>query len=112
MKSAYKSWFEQQDYASGTVQTQLYLAGRVEGCYGDLDEHYERDGLQQVIGDLKYSTGDERRNRPNPSRIPFRGKIRDNLASYRNAVERYCKSGAKRRTMTPVSGPRHRKAKA
>jgi len=59
--------------------------------HGDLDEHYNRDQLRSVIGELKYSTEAERRNKPNPSRIPFNGNTRNNLASYRNATERYCK---------------------
>ena len=103
MKSTYRSWLEQQDYASGTVQTQLTRARRVEECYGDLDEHYDRDQLHGVIGELKYSTDDERRNRPNPSKIPFDGKVRNNLASYRNAVERYCKF--RRETNDDDAGP-------
>lgn len=91
MKPDYKSWLEQQGYASGTVQAQMHRAGRVEECYGNLDEHYDRDELRSVVDELKYSTADERRNKPNPSKIPFNGDTRNNLASYRNAVERYCK---------------------
>lgn len=91
MKSTYRSWLEQQQYAAGTVQAQIHRAGRVEECYGDLDEHYDGDRLRSVIDQLKYSTQDERQNRPNPSKIPFNGNIRNNLASYRNAVERYCR---------------------
>ena len=91
MKSFYKNWLEQQGYATGTVQAQMHRAGRVEECYGDLDEHYDSDQLRQVIDELKYSTDDERRNKPNPSKISFNGNTRNNLSSYRNAVERYCK---------------------
>ena len=91
MKSTYRSWLEQQRYATGTIQAQMHRAGRVEEHYGDLDEHYDRDKLSSVIGELKYSTADERSNKPNPSKIPFNGNTRNNLASYRNAVERYCK---------------------
>ena len=91
MKSSYKSWLEQQRYAAGTVQAQMHRAGRVEERYGDLDGHYNRDQLRGVIVELEYSTSDERRNKPNPSKIPFNGNTRNNLASYRNAVERYCK---------------------
>ena len=91
MKSSYETWLEQQGYAAGTVQAQMHRAGRVEECYGDLDEHYDRDQLRSVIDELKYSGADERRNKPNPSKIPFNGNTRNNLASYRNAVERYCK---------------------
>ena len=91
MNSTYRSWLEQQGYAAGTIQAQMHRAGRVEEHYGDLDEHYDRDQLRGVIGELKYSTADERSNKPNPSKIPFNGNTRNNLASYRNAVERYCK---------------------
>ena len=91
MKNFYKNWLEQQGYATGTVQTQMHRAGRVEECYGNLDEHYDSDQLRRVIDELNYSTDDERKNKPNPSKIPFNGNTRNNLASYRNAVERYCK---------------------
>ena len=66
-------------------------ARRVEKHHGDLDEHYDRDQLQGVLGELQYSTADERSNKPNPSRIPFNGDTRNNLAAYRSAVEKYCK---------------------
>jgi endonuclease len=57
--------------------------------YGDLDDHYSTDRLDSVITALRYTTDDARRNRPNPSKIPFDGDARTNLASYRDAVERY-----------------------
>ena len=64
MKSSIEAWLEQQGYAAGTVQAQMHRAGRVEDCYGDLDEHYDRDQLRSVIGELKYSTPmNERTNR-------------------------------------------------
>ena len=91
MKSAYQNWLEQQGHADRTIQTQMHRAGRVEECYGDLDEHYERDQLTSVIEELKYSKEDERRDKPNPSKIPFKGNCLNNLASYKNATERYCK---------------------
>lgn len=90
-KSTYKKWLEQQRYSDRTVNTQVYRVERVEENYGDLDEHYEGDRLQSVISELKYSKEDERQNKPNPSKIPFKGNIKDNLASYRNATERYRK---------------------
>ena len=47
--------------------------------------------MDSVIETSVYSTDDERRNRPNPSRIPVEGNIRNNLASYRNSVTLYRK---------------------
>ena len=103
MKSSYESWLKQQDYASATVQAQMHRGGRVEKHYGDLDEHYDRDQLRVVIGELKYSTADERSNKPNPSKIPFSSNIRKNLADYRHAIERYCKF--RRETQDEDIGP-------
>lgn len=89
MRQDYKAWLDAQKYGSGTVTAQLHRSGRVESYYGDLDQHYRHDRLQGVIDALRYSSDDEKRNRPNPSKIPFEGNPRTNLASYRNAVENY-----------------------
>lgn len=49
MKSTYRSWLEQRGYVGETVQAQMHRAGRVEKYYGDLDEHYGRDQLRNVV---------------------------------------------------------------
>ncbi|MEC8859565.1 MAG: DUF91 domain-containing protein [Pseudomonadota bacterium] len=87
----YKAWLELQRYQSNTITAQMHRAGRVEEYYGDLDEHFEMDQLESVIEDLKYSTADRQANRPNCSKIPFNGDPYSNLASYRDAVNRYKK---------------------
>lgn len=89
MRADYKAWLEAQGYGGGTVTAQLHRAGRVEEHYGNLDKHYRQDQIQSVIDALRYTAEDERRGRSNPSKIPFDGKPRTNLASYRNAVENY-----------------------
>lgn len=91
MRSDYKQWLEEQKYDAGTIAAQLHRVGRVEDCYGNLDEHFADGTLQSVIDELTYSAEDERRGKPNPSKIPFKGNIRNNLASYKNAVVRYRK---------------------
>jgi hypothetical protein len=89
MKTGYRRWLEDQKYDAGTINAQMYRAGRVEEYHGNLDDHYASDRMASLIDSLRYSTDDRRHNRPNPSKIPFDGDIRNNLASYRNAVERY-----------------------
>jgi hypothetical protein len=91
MKAGYRRWLEQQKYAAGTVNAQMFRATRVEEYHGNLDEHYASDRMASLIETLRYSSDDKRHNRPNPSKIPFDGDVRNNLASYRNAVERYRK---------------------
>lgn len=91
MRPDYKVWLQEQQYDPGTVTAQMHRAGRVEDCYGDLERHYLADTLQGIIDELNYTAEDERRGRPNQSKIPFQGNIRNNLASYKNAVVRYRK---------------------
>ncbi|HMD63156.1 MAG TPA: endonuclease NucS domain-containing protein [Stellaceae bacterium] len=91
MKAGYRQWLAQQKYDAGTITAQMHRAGRVEEHRGDLDEHYSRDRMASLIDTLRYSRDDERHNRPNPSKVPFKGDNYNNLASYRNAVERYRK---------------------
>jgi endonuclease len=87
----YKKWLELQKYQANTINAQMHRAGRVEEFYGDLDSHFETDRLASVIDALVYSMDDRRRNRPNPTKIPFDGDPYNNLASYRDAVKRYLK---------------------
>ena len=88
MKEGYRRWLEQQKYDAGTINAQMYRAARVEEHHGNLDDHYASDHMVSLIDTLRYSTDDKRHNRPNPSKIPFEGDIRNNLASYRSAAER------------------------
>ncbi len=89
MRPAYRPWLEAQKYAPNTVNAQVHRAHRVEQCYGDLDEHYSKDRLEGLLAELRYTADDARRNRPNETKIPFEGNISGNLASYRDAVNRY-----------------------
>ena len=89
MRESYREWLQSQKYVEGTIQAQLYRAGRVEEHYGDLDQHYDNDRLKSVITQLQYSSDDARRSKPNPTKIPIKGDVRSNLASYRDAVARY-----------------------
>ncbi len=89
----YREWLVAQDYDSGTITAQLHRSMRVEKYYGDLEKHYRHDRLKSVVQTLVYSSEDERRQRPNPSKIPLdrSANIRNNLASYRDAVNRYAR---------------------
>ena len=92
MKEAdYRQWLENRDYQEKTIKMQIYRAKRVEKFHGDFDKHYTQDQMANAIEELEYSTDDRRRNRPNPSKIPFKGDIYNNLASYRRATVRYKK---------------------
>ena len=91
MRPDYPQWLVAQKYSDGTQAAQLHRVKKVEESYGNLDEHFAKGTYQSIIDSLQYSTGDERANKPNPSKIKFDGNVRNNLQSYKNAVVRYRK---------------------
>lgn len=89
MQSKYEGWLRRQGYDENTVNAQLYRASRVENYYGDFDNHFETDRLESVIQAFVYTAEDARRGRPNPTLIPFKGKIPGNMNGYKFAVRLY-----------------------
>lgn len=90
MKPTYKAWLEQQpNLAPKTITNQISHVGAVERAYGDLDELYDQGRLSAVIDQLRYSSADERRNKPNPSKIRTQGNLKSILGAYRSSAERY-----------------------
>jgi hypothetical protein len=89
MQAAFQLWLQNQDLDSASATQQLNRATRVEKQYGSLDKHYMRDRLQSVIDNLQYTPEDEKKRRPNPSKINFDGNIRNNLSLFRYAIELY-----------------------
>ena len=85
----YRQWLKSQEYEAHTISSGMSNIARVEKVCGDLDEHYGRDRMANLIEALKYSRDDQRRNRPNLSAIPINGDIYNNLATYRSAAELY-----------------------
>jgi endonuclease len=87
----YSEWLRRAVPTESTWRTKLSELRRVEAAYGDIDSLYDSDELQSLIDTLTYSTEDERRNAPNPSRLEIGGNIRNNLASYKSAVQKYAR---------------------
>jgi hypothetical protein len=89
MRVDYKAALQSAGYQDNTIAAQLHRVGKVEQYYGDLDNVIAAGGYEPLISELTYSTADERLAKPNPSKIPFEGNVRNNLQSYKNAVVRY-----------------------
>lgn len=89
MRKDYKTWLEAQKYAANTIASQLHRVGRVEDNYGDLEGHFAADKFEALIELLRYSSEDQRRNKPNPTKLKLDGNVRNSLSSYRSAIARY-----------------------
>lgn len=91
MREEYKKWLSEQGYQDNTQNAQIYRVKKVEDAYGSLDEHFTNGTYKDVIESLEYSTKDRNENKPNPSKMKFDGDIKNNLQSYRNAIQWYQK---------------------
>ena len=91
MNPAYGEWLTTtRDLKPTTVSTLITDARRVEKHYGDLDELYDQDRLTGTLNALQYSRDDEKRNRPNPSKLEINGNLYKTLPAYRAALKSYC----------------------
>jgi hypothetical protein len=89
MKTGYRDWL-QAHFQDGTLTTQISEARRLEGAYGDLDEHFDRDEFASILATLAYSTADKVAGKPNPSRVPIEGNnLYEGLAHLRSALSYY-----------------------
>ena len=92
MREEYKAWLKTQGYSEGSCNSRPANVRTVERAYGEtLDEIHERGALRDLVGQLVYSREDERRQRPNPSKIEIQGNVRNGLATLKQAVLLYGK---------------------
>ena len=78
-----------RNLAEGTVGTRISNCRRVERYEGDLDVHFQADGMASLMRSLTYSTEDADRNRLARHNIPMVGNIRKGTATLKQAVGLY-----------------------
>ena len=72
-----------------TVGARLSNCKRLEHYEGDLDEHFDADGMAYLLGRLVYTTTDERDGAPTQHRIPIYGNRRTGTATLKSAAVLY-----------------------
>jgi len=89
-EDACRSWLSSnRRYGTGTINSRVSNCKTVEGCEGDLDEHFDQDSLRGLVEKLTYSKADERQNRPARHQIPINGNVHNGTATLRWAVSLY-----------------------
>lgn len=91
MRGDYRDWLKAEGYSDKTISTQMSEAARIEASYGPIEDILSNGGYDALFAELTYSSEDERRNRPNPSKLRIDGNLRNNLASYKNALARHAR---------------------
>lgn len=89
-EDAFRSWLSSnRSYGRATINSRVSNCKTVEGCEGDLDEHFDQDRLRGLVEKLTYSKADERQNRPARHQIPINGNVYTGTATLRSAVSLY-----------------------
>ena len=94
--------------AEGTVGTRVANCRRIERYEGDLDDHFQADGMASLMRNLAYSTEDANQNRPARHHIPIDGKVRNGTATLKQAAGLYqqFRQGAGYRPKAPRASSR------
>jgi len=77
--------------AEGTQVSRAANCSTIEQWEGDLDDHYDRDGMTGLLQRLSYSTADQTAKREKPHLIPINGDIANGSTTYRSAANLYRK---------------------
>lgn len=85
----FQIWLEGCGLSSRLVSDAISRCRRVQGVLGDLDAHWGKDRLRDVLTRLEYSAEDRRSSQPNRSGIAIDGDIHNGLSSLRSAVRKY-----------------------
>ena len=92
MRDDYGAWLKIQGYSENSCNSRQANVRTVERAYGEtLDNIHARGGLHDLVGQLVYSSEDERRRRTNPSRVEIQGNVRTGLATLKGAILLYAK---------------------
>lgn len=72
-----------------SIGSRISNCKRLERYEGDLDQHFERDRMVDLLGRLAYSTTDERTHTPPRHGIPITGNVYNGTATLRSAATLY-----------------------
>ena len=75
--------------APNTAATRAGNCSTIETYEGDLDEHFERDGLEGILARLTYSKQDQRDGIPARHSIPIDGDIYNGTSTLKSALNLY-----------------------
>ena len=86
----FRNWLR-TDLKKESVDARVSICKRVEKNEGDLDDHWDADGLAGLIDRLTYSKEDERNKEPPKHKVQIDGKIYDGTVTLKAAVVSYRK---------------------
>ena len=89
-ESAFRSWLSSR-YSQNSANSRFSCAKRVEEKYGDLDDWYERNAIDELLGKLHYTQADFKASKPNPTLLNINGNPYNVLNNFKTGVRSYQK---------------------
>jgi len=87
---------------SGTQVSRVANCSTVEQVEGNLDEHFRRDGMRDLLERPSYSSDAAREGRQTRHGVPIAGVIADGTSTYRAATNLYRKFLISQQAVAPV----------
>ncbi len=88
----FRAWLRDvREQVDGSIATRVADCSLVERHEGDLDAHWNADGLRGLLDRLTYSREDERNGRSPGHNVPTKGDLYNNSATFKAAVNLYRK---------------------
>ena len=85
----FEKWLRAKRLSRRTIDSCLSTCRRLEHYEGDLDEHFDSDGMRRLFADLAYSTDDERRGASPRHQVPILGNVRNGTATLKSGATLY-----------------------
>ena len=85
----FETWLRARGLSSRTIDSRLSTCRRLEHHAGDLDEHFDSDGMSRLLAALAYSTDDERRGASPRHQVPIFGNVRNGTATLKSGATLY-----------------------
>ena len=75
--------------SDNTIGSRIANCNRLERYEGDLDAHFDNDGMADLLDRLTYSTHDQHKGLPPRHRVPINGDVRNGTATLKSAATLY-----------------------
>jgi len=88
-ETAYRAWLDGEPIQPVTAMQQPGRVRRVEAAFGDLEAHFARDGMREVMARMAYGRADVEAGRAVPKGLVFAGDPVIGMQTLRAAAKKY-----------------------
>ncbi len=89
-KKHFENWLRtEKGFKETTIKSRISNCKRVEQYEGNLDNHFNRDKLKNLIELLEYSTQDQKHKNQPKHKVPINGDTRNGTATLKQAMKLY-----------------------